>query len=111
MRFLVDAQLPPLLARYLSQSGHDAEHVAEIGLTEARDRDIWNRVLETDAILVTKDQDFITMRALHARGPAIVWVRIGNTTRAELIARFSVVLPEIVTALQSVESVIEVSGA
>jgi len=32
MRFLVDAQLPPALARTLEAGGHEAEHVADIGL-------------------------------------------------------------------------------
>jgi predicted nuclease of predicted toxin-antitoxin system len=32
MRFLVDAQLPPALARWLAEKGHDARHVADVGL-------------------------------------------------------------------------------
>jgi uncharacterized protein with PIN domain len=32
MRFLVDNQLPPSLARWLRDRGHDAEHVFESGL-------------------------------------------------------------------------------
>ncbi|MGE0592105.1 MAG: DUF5615 family PIN-like protein [Vicinamibacterales bacterium] len=31
MRFLVDAQLPPVLARRLESLGHRAEHVADQG--------------------------------------------------------------------------------
>jgi predicted nuclease of predicted toxin-antitoxin system len=30
MRFLIDAQLPPALARLLSSGGYHAEHVANI---------------------------------------------------------------------------------
>jgi predicted nuclease of predicted toxin-antitoxin system len=37
MRFLIDAQLPPALARWLSSAGHDSEQVADIGLAGARD--------------------------------------------------------------------------
>jgi predicted nuclease of predicted toxin-antitoxin system len=32
MRFVVDAQLPPALARYLSSLGHDAEHVFDLDM-------------------------------------------------------------------------------
>ena len=32
MRFLVDQQLPPALARFLAAGGHLAEHVSDIGL-------------------------------------------------------------------------------
>ncbi|WP_397220135.1 DUF5615 family PIN-like protein [Nocardioides sp. AE5] len=39
MRFLIDTQLPPALARLLVSRGHEAEHVVDIGPGEAPDRD------------------------------------------------------------------------
>ena len=110
-RFLVDAQLPPLLARHLANSGHEAEHVVDVGLSAARDRDIWDYALAHGAVLITKDEDFVTMRALNARGPAVVWVRLGNTTRRELLIRFSAIQAAIFAALERGETVIEVSEA
>ncbi|MFO7808043.1 MAG: DUF5615 family PIN-like protein, partial [Guyparkeria sp.] len=41
MRFLVDAQLPPALARWLTERGHHAQHVADIGMMAATDHQIW----------------------------------------------------------------------
>jgi predicted nuclease of predicted toxin-antitoxin system len=35
VRFLIDAQLPPALARYLAALGHDAKHVSDVGLLMA----------------------------------------------------------------------------
>jgi len=32
MRFLIDARLPPALARWLTEQGHEAEHVFDCGL-------------------------------------------------------------------------------
>lgn len=66
MRFLVDAQLPPLLARHIRELGHEAEHVADIGMSASSDRDIWQYAHANDAVLITKDEDFVTMRALRA---------------------------------------------
>ena len=43
MRFLVDAQLPPVLARRLRGLGHEAEHVYDIGMQAATDRAIWKK--------------------------------------------------------------------
>jgi predicted nuclease of predicted toxin-antitoxin system len=37
MRFIVDAQLPPALARWLVRQGHEAEHVADRLLATAPD--------------------------------------------------------------------------
>ena len=55
MRFLIDAQLPPRLARRLSDLGHEATHVADIGLAGASDAAIWNIAIERTAILMTKE--------------------------------------------------------
>ena len=41
MRFLVDAQLPPALARFLEAHGHEAKAARETGLREADDTAIW----------------------------------------------------------------------
>ncbi|MGH7341852.1 MAG: DUF5615 family PIN-like protein [Candidatus Rokuibacteriota bacterium] len=49
MRFLVDAQLPPALARWLTSHGHEAEHVFDCDLTSADDRTIWRRAISTGA--------------------------------------------------------------
>ena len=57
MRFLVDAQLPPALARSLDAHGHSAEHVADVGLLSADDRDIWVYASGVGAAIVTKDED------------------------------------------------------
>jgi len=45
MRFLVDAQLPPALARWLSGKGHEAEHVADRQMEAASDAAIWDFVV------------------------------------------------------------------
>ena len=41
MKFLVDAQLPPALARFLQSSGYPGEHVSEVGLLGAEDQQVW----------------------------------------------------------------------
>jgi predicted nuclease of predicted toxin-antitoxin system len=39
VRFLIDAQLPPALARLLNDRAHVAEHVNDVGMGESPDRD------------------------------------------------------------------------
>jgi predicted nuclease of predicted toxin-antitoxin system len=41
MRFLIDAQLPPVLARWIESQGHTAQHVADLQMADASDRAIW----------------------------------------------------------------------
>lgn len=109
MRFLIDAQLPPSLANHLSSHGHEAIHVSAIGLTTAADKVIWTHAAAIGAVLVTKDEDFVMMRALDNQGPAVVWVRIGNTTKRALIARFAEKMSAIVQSLERGETIVEIS--
>jgi predicted nuclease of predicted toxin-antitoxin system len=111
VRFLVDAQLPPALARHLVSLGHEASHVVDAGLLVARDQEIWRYAELNDAVLVTKDEDFVTLRALNPLGPAVVWVRIGNATKRNLIARFAVALPAVVAAIERGETIIQIPNA
>jgi predicted nuclease of predicted toxin-antitoxin system len=108
MRFLVDAQLPPALARWLAGRGHDAEHVADRGLAGASDTEIWNCADTIGAAIVTKDEDFAQRKALKEGGPAVVWIRLPNTRRRDLLTRFESVFPQVLQALARGETLIEI---
>lgn len=69
MRFLVDAQLPPALARWLVAAGHRAEHVGDRSMAAAPDAAIWDLALAEASIIITKDEDFARRRALADEGP------------------------------------------
>jgi predicted nuclease of predicted toxin-antitoxin system len=109
MRFLVDAQLPPALARWLAANGHDAEHVADRGNQAASDTAIWDYALATSAAIVTKDEDFAQRKALASAGPAVVWIRLPNTRRRDLLEWFEALLPQILAALERGETLVEVT--
>jgi predicted nuclease of predicted toxin-antitoxin system len=109
VRFIIDAQLPPGLARHLLELGHQAEHVSDVDLTAASDRRIWDYAVSVGACVITKDEDFVTMRALSQRGgPPIVWVRVGNTTTRSLIAKFDSVFATVIEAVERGETVVQV---
>lgn len=84
MKFLVDAQLPPALCRWLRDHGHDAVHVSDIGMIAAGDAAIAARAEADDAVLVSKDEDFVVLR-LPDRF-ALLWLRCGNATNRALVA-------------------------
>jgi len=108
VRFLIDAQLPPALARYLESAGHEAVHVADLGMERATDEEIWRPAAERGQTIVTKDEDFVALRAMRGDGPAVVWLRIGNTTREHLLRIVTAALPDIVAALEGGEVLVEV---
>jgi uncharacterized protein with PIN domain len=72
MRFVIDAQLPPALARLLAAHGHQAEHVADSGLRDADDSPIWGYALQQQAIIITKDEDFPHRLSQSIIAPVIV---------------------------------------
>jgi predicted nuclease of predicted toxin-antitoxin system len=82
MRFLIDAQLPPALCRWLEARGHEADHVASIGLIASTDAEIAAHIESTGGILISKDEDFLVLR-LPDRF-ALLWLRCGNATNAAL---------------------------
>ncbi len=108
MRFVIDAQLPPALARLLVAHGHIAEHVADIGLRDADDSPIWAYALEHHAIIVTKDEDFPHRLQQSKTSPVILWLRVGNSSRRALLEWFEPLLPQLETLIQNGDRLIEV---
>jgi predicted nuclease of predicted toxin-antitoxin system len=107
VRFLVDAQLPPALARQLSEHGHTAEHVADVGLLSAPDSAIWGYAITHDAVVITKDEDFPDLVVLGQPAPIVVWIRVGNTTRRGLLDWFEPLVDRVVEMVDAGERLIE----
>ena len=108
MKFIIDQQLPPTLLRWLVARGHAAEHVRNVGLRDADDRDIWLWAEREGAAIITKDEDFAILRGKTHDGPIIVWLRIGNATTAVLLAWLDDAWADVEAALSTGAPVIEV---
>lgn len=109
MRFLVDAQLPLALARWLAANGHEAAHVGDLGMQAASDAAIWDHALASSSAIVTKDEDFAQRKVLVENGPVVVWIRLPNTRRRDLLAWFETVLPDVLAALARGDTLVEVT--
>jgi predicted nuclease of predicted toxin-antitoxin system len=90
----------------LSDRGHTAEHVADLGMLSAGDLELWRRAEALGAVLITKDEDFAQLHR-DQRGPVVLWIRIGNTTRRALLEWFEPRLPEIEDLIANGEKLIE----
>jgi len=67
VRFLIDAQLPPALARHLVVAGHEAIHVADVGLQRADDRIVWKCAVDLGAALVSGTKTSLPCERLRGR--------------------------------------------
>lgn len=96
MRFLVDGNLPPDLARAIRRLGIEARHVADLRMSFEPDPVIWRFACREDWAVVTKDSDFAALqRSASDLGGKLLWLRCGNFRKAALLA---LVLPRIVEA-------------
>jgi len=85
MRFLLDENLPYQLAQAL---GIDSLHATRIS-RQPTDTELWHYAKENGLILLTKDTDFFDRLLLSGPPPKVIWVRIGNLRKQELIETLS----------------------
>jgi predicted nuclease of predicted toxin-antitoxin system len=105
MRFLVDAQLPPALCRWLEARGHEAAHVMDVLPGATPDAVIASHAEAADLVLATKDEDFLALR-LPDRF-ILLWLRCGNATNRALFAWLEPRWPEIERLLVNGERLVE----
>lgn len=108
VRFLVDAQLPPLLAQRLREAGHEAQAVRDVGLREADDGAIWKHALAVGAAIVTKDEDFPQRAQQSESSPVIIWLCVGNASNRALEQWFLPQLPQIIQWIEQGVRVLEI---
>lgn len=85
MTLWIDAQLSPQLAPWLEEClGVAAVAVRDLGLRNAKDREIFLAAREAAAIVMSKDSDFVTLAERHGPPPKLLRVTCGNTSNAYL---------------------------
>ena len=88
MRFLVDENLSPRLASLLVDAGHDADHVAKVGLGASDDATLLEFADSTKAVIISADTDFSALLSRTSRtSPSVVLFRRLADRRPEQQAR------------------------
>jgi len=54
VKFVIDHQLPPALARFLETQGHVASHVRKLGLKASDDATIWKHAVANELVVFTR---------------------------------------------------------
>ena len=108
IKFLCDAQLPPLLCKKLNENGYEATHVTDIGLLYAKDSEIWRYALNHTMVIMTKDSDFAQRTHLANFSPKVVWVRLPNAKSAVLVKQILPLMPQICDVIQQGERLVEI---
>lgn len=109
MKLWVDAQLSPSIARWFRDASEEALAVRDLGLRDARDRRIFEAARRANAVVVTKDVDFVRLLEELGPPPQIVWITCGNTSDARLRQILASAWPAARVLLGKGEPLVEIS--
>lgn len=85
MKLLFDENLSPKLPRLLAALFPNSAHARECGLLGRSDEEVWVYARTNGFAIISKDSDFQQRSLLYGPPPKIVWLRIGNCTREQLV--------------------------
>lgn len=107
MKFLIDAQLPIALSRFLASHGCDCQHVAEVRLEKASDAEIRRYANDDERIVISMDEDFFYPASGEETKARFLWVRLGNCRTSALLAAIERLWPRMEESLKAGERIIE----
>jgi len=110
LNFLVDAQLPPALALWITNQGHVAVHIFKLGLQCAQDPEIWEHARLSESVIISKDEDFVDRWLLSDKPVPLVWIRKGNCSNQALMAWLAPLWQSTVERLKKGELLIELTS-
>ncbi len=84
MKLLFDENLSHRLCALLVDVFPGAAHVRDSGLQSADDATVWTWARQHGYTIVSKDEDFHQRSFLYGPPPKVVWVRVGNSSTAEI---------------------------
>ncbi len=106
MKFLLDAQLPPSLKQFFIDNGYDCIHTIDLEQGNDTADKVINKLSVTEQrILITKDSDFYDSFIVKKEPYKLIMVKLGNTSKQELIQFFKERFPEIIERIK-VESMV-----
>ncbi|HET7406243.1 MAG TPA: DUF5615 family PIN-like protein [Mycobacteriales bacterium] len=83
MKFLVDQNISRRVVEGLIAAGHDAVHVADLGMSRAADAKILGAAVDGDRIIISADTDFGTLLSLSGDiRPSVLLIRRPTGRRA-----------------------------
>ena len=105
----VDAQLPPQVAAWLSETFDiEAKALRDLGMRDATDKDIFSAAASANAAILTKDRDFVDMVMILGAPPKVIWLTCGNCTNRHLRTVVLHQFDKAIKLLESGEDIVEI---
>ena len=81
----LDAQLSPAMASWISREfSVSAIAARDLGLRDAKDQEIFSAARQANAVVMTKDADFVRLVEKSGTPPQVILLACGNTSNARL---------------------------
>ncbi len=110
MTIWIDAQLSPAIAFWIENNfGVKAIALRDLGLRDAEDLEIFDAAKQANAVVLTKDSDFVSLLERLDAPPKIIWLTCGNTSNVNLKIILSKTLQDAIDFLESGEKIVEIS--
>lgn len=110
MRLVLDAQLPPSIAAWTARRFNvECLTLAEANLRGAGDSVIFQSLRSHGSVIVTKDEDFVSLVRTLNPPPQVLWVRCGNVTNRALAARFETEMERALGRLRAGDAVVQIA--
>jgi predicted nuclease of predicted toxin-antitoxin system len=111
MTIWIDAQMSPAIAAWIgSNFAMNAIAIRDLGLRDAADKEIFEAARRENAIVMTKDSDFVLLLDRLGAPPQVIWVTCGNTSNARLKEILTNTLPKTLELLKSGEQLVEINA-
>lgn len=88
MKLLFDQNISFRVTKKLNEVYPDVVQVADVGLKDASDFEIWTYATQSLCCIVTFDADFYNLVSLYGSPPKVIWLRTGNTSTSEIVQLF-----------------------
>lgn len=91
--------------------GTTAAAVRDLQLRDATDEVIFEAAREANAVVLTKDSDFVRLLERRSPPPRIVWLTCGNTSNPALTRLLDKTWPTVAQMLAAGEPLVEIGGS
>ncbi len=103
--------LPPSLANWLSANfSIEASSLRDLSLRDAQDIEIFEAARSENAVIMTKDSDFIYLVCRLGTPPQILWLTCGNVTNRNLRRLLTATLLDALEQLRQGAMIVEISS-
>lgn len=106
----IDAQLSPSIAAWINRSypNIQAKSVRSLDLQRADDLAIFDAAKHAEAVIKSKDSDFLKLVDQFGTPPQSIWITCGNTSNNRMRAVLEKSLEKAVELIRSGEPIVEI---